>query len=136
MFSKVCSWSGPRGMLGEQRAPEHRLRDERLVGGALDVGGLDREAVGVVALVVLGVHLDSADHAGVTQRDDQPLVAGHAAAGRLPAVAHVDAEVRQEHLARPAVVRVAPGDDARAGQQPARSTSPSPFSVGSNTKRP
>ena len=48
-------------LLGQKRAPEHRLRHDRLVGARRNVRRQDRAAVGVVALEMGGVDDDTAN---------------------------------------------------------------------------
>ncbi len=88
--------------------------EDRLVAHARAVRGLDRAAVGVVALEVRGVDLEAADEARRAERDQDPVVARHAAAPRLPAVAHVLAPVGSEDDPRVAVMSVRIADHVPA----------------------
>jgi hypothetical protein len=76
-----------QGRLGEQLGP-HRLGSEQLLGrgvGAGD-GALDRAVIRVVSAEEGGVHHHPADDAGEAEADEAEVVAGGAAAARLPAV--------------------------------------------------
>src|ERR1044072_3665002 len=101
-------------LFAEQDRPEHRLRDERAVRAARHVRGLNRAAVGVIALEVGRIHFDFPDHARLRQRDDRPVVARFAAAARFPAVAHVHATARHQNRRGRAEMLVVRRDQIRA----------------------
>ena len=82
--------------------------------GLVDDGGFDRAALGVVALEVSGVDLDAADLPLGAETDNRPVVAGTAAAARLPPVAHVRRAIRHQHVARLAEEAIAAVDDVGA----------------------
>lgn len=85
--------------------------DDGVPGGVLVViglGGLEADAVGVVAAVVGGVDLGLEDVALGTELDhDVVAVAGGARTLGLPAITHVLAAARQEQVAAGRVVLVA-----------------------------
>ncbi|MNK98388.1 hypothetical protein D3C87_1187500 [compost metagenome] len=96
----------------QQFAPEQRLGFDLAVGTALHEGALDRAAVRVVALEVQGVDDDFLDFAGMTQRDDDPVIARGTTTRGFPAVAHVDATARVEDVAHATEVFIGAGEGA------------------------
>ena len=71
-------------------------------------------ALRVVALEVVGVDLDPLEEAGRPESQDQPVVAGTAAAAGLPAVPHVRGAARHDQVVLGAEVHVARAEDEPA----------------------
>src|SRR5215213_5338222 len=76
---------------------------------------LERRAIGIVALVMIGVDLDFRDVPDGAEPDDRPITMIEVAASlRLPSIAHVLRTIGHEQRALGAVVRIACSEEQPA----------------------
>ena len=106
---KKCRCVGRQLHLGQQRHPR-RAGDQVGDPRARRVDALERAAIRVVALEVVGVDLDRVERAAGAEADQDPVVAGRALAPRLPAAAHVLGPARQEQVVHRAEEGVGAGE--------------------------
>src|SRR6056297_3942960 len=111
---------GAQFLLRQEFLPEHRIRDQRIgqpVAETAHVGGLDRGAVGIVALEMRRVDDGLLDLAARAERDDHPVITRFPPPPGFPAIAHVDPAPGREQAHVVAVMGVREAEDAAAVQR-------------------
>ncbi|VVE56567.1 hypothetical protein PCO31111_05131 [Pandoraea communis] len=87
-------------LLRQQHRPEHRLRNQRLLGAPRHIRRLKGAAIREVALEVRRVDFDLANLARLRQRNDRPVVARLTTPPRLPPIPHVHTTARHQQARR------------------------------------